>query len=731
MATQFFLPRLSPIQIISAGSFAGLLLITFLTWLALQQPWLGIQIKYQAGQSTLKITHVVKDSPSYKKLKPGDEIHGFQYGNQYVAVTPLYNLEDPDSNPTYALYNEFMRKQSELHQMFKQKGLTIKLKNKDVTIYPQTTRPISSLPITSFWAVIFFGFTAFITVLSIWSFRRGEISIRILAIMGGGFFIGAVFNAVTLSREIVLQGELFYALSSLNLLGIILFALSITALLWNYPKQLSSYPTTFLIYTLYPVIWVNQTWQIIELPLHAYYFHFLVAFAFLVFFAIRQWYQSRDSSTDLAALQWLLLSITISLGITIVFFYIPAIYSTQSIIPVSGAYFAAFMIFLGLILGIIKYKLFNLSRVFLEIWVWIIGGSLLLLIDMALAYMLETTSGETFILSALLVAWAYFPARYWISRKILKLQPRSIEHYFPVLIQKLINIKSPESVNKIWEEILDEIFLPLKITSINEPRGKFEIDNDGAVLLVPSLNNKTTLLLEYQHNGKKLYSRADLKLCKSLYEIIQYTANIKQANEEGMKIERQQIARDLNDDIISHLLKLIQYSDEADVTHKAQEIVSSLRETINSLDTEATIDIQSVLAGITKSITERIELTTIKLNIDTQAFATKGTLNPRQNINLQRIVQEIISNIIKHANASQIDVIIKATNFEIQIEICDDGVGGNIENWVAGKGMNNIKKRILEIHGEVYWNNNEKINTYEINNGCCINFKFPVQNRIQ
>ena len=193
-------------------------------------------------------------------------------------------MEDPDSNATYALYNEFMRNQTKLYNLLINESLTIKLKNKNIIIYPQASRPLSSLPITSFWMVIILGFSALIIVLSIWSSQRGKTHIRILMLLGVGFFIGAIFNAVTLSREIVLHGELFYLLSSLNLLGILLFEFSITALLWNYPKKISNFPTNILIYTLYPIVWINQTWQIIELPLHAYYLHILITFSFLIFF---------------------------------------------------------------------------------------------------------------------------------------------------------------------------------------------------------------------------------------------------------------------------------------------------------------------------------------------------------------------------------------------------------------------------------------------------------------
>lgn len=492
------------------------------------------------------------------------------------------------------------------------------------------------------------------------------------------------------------------------------------------PKKLSNFPTTLLIYIIYPVIWINQNWQIIELPYHAYYFHFLVTFVFLTIFAIRQWYQSRNSVTEQAALHWLLLSTTLILGITVSLFYIPAVYSTQALISVSGAYFVVFMIFLGLIMGIIKYQLFNLSRIWMEIWVWIIGGSVLLLIDILLIYVLEATSSIAFILSALIVGWFYFPAREWFSVNILKLQPRSIEHYFPLLIQKLIGLKPDQSINEKWEEILYEIFLPLEITNIIKPQNKIKIIENGACLLVPSLDNKSTLSLQYQNNGKKLYANNDIKLCESLYKITQYTASIKQAHEEGIQIERQRITRDLNDNIVIQLTALANKTVESQVTKKAHKILKSLNETISSLDTKAMTSIQIILDDLLKDIATRASLAELKLNINKQLLSDNKKLNPRQSINLKRIVQETISNIIKHAAASQISIVIKTSESMLKMEICDDGIGGNKKDWIAGKGLNNIKKRILEIDGIVSWENNSQPSHKGNQNGCCVNFQFPI-----
>ena len=725
MPNKLFLPRLSPLQLIGIGSFSGLLLIIYVTWLAVQQPWLGIQIKYEAGKSTLKIAEVVEGSPAYEKLTPEDEILGFQYGEQYVAITPFYNMEDPDSNPTYETYNEFMRKQTELYDLLFNESLTVKLKDKEVTLYPQASRPLSSLSITSYWMVIAFGFSALIIVLSIWSSQRGKTHIRILAVLGVGFFVGATFNAVILSREIVLHGELFYLLSSLNTLGIILFGLSITALLWNYPKRISNYPTTLLIYILYPIIWINQTWQIIELPLHTYYLHFLITFCFLVFFAIRQWLQSRDSLVEQAALQWLLLSITLSLGITVIFFYIPAISSNQPILPISGAYFAAFMIFLGLVMGIVKHNLFNLSRLWQEVWVWIISGSLILLIDLSLIYLLDLASNYAFVLSVIIVGWIYFPARQWFFRHVLKLTPRTIEQYFPVLIEHLIADDTYKTFSDKWIGILKEVYSPIKIEVEDKKCKTIEITNNGINLTLPSFDKQKTIVLYYRYNGKKLYDKQDKKLCQSLYDLTVHMLNIKNAQEQGAQNERKRIARDLHDDTAAQILTMIHSTDNESIIKKSQNVLKSLRDVIYSLDTSATIDAQALLERLYSLAEERINLANLTLQWDVIIPSDSITLNPRQHINIQHILQEAISNIIKHADASQVRILITIDNDTLDMKICDNGNSSNIESWTAGKGLNNIKTRVKEIHGTVEWYANN-IDNSSYKHGCCININFPL-----
>lgn len=726
MTNNLILPKISPIHIIGFGALLGILLITALTYFALQQPWLGIQLSPQPGSQVLLVHSVLKDSPAENKLKAGDTIIGFQHNNQFIPVDALHNIEEPAILASYEEHNAFIDAQETLAQLLKNNTITIQLQDKSIELKPAQQRPLSSLPFVNYWLIILCGFSSFIIGLNVWSFRRGQDVSRILAIAGSGLFFGSVFNAVTLSRELALPGEIYFNLSSAAHFGVMLFAFSAVATIWNYPRRVSDFPATTMIYLFFLLLWINQTWQIISMPFHVYYFHFLVDFMLLAAFAIRQWNQARDSAIDQAALQWLLFTLVVSLGITIAFFYIPTIYAAEALISIGATYFCALLVFLGLTMGIIKYRLFNLSSIWMEAWVWLIGGSILLLVDLALVYLLDLASGFALALSAVIVGWVYFPARQWISVNLLKLQPRSIEHYFPVLIEKLIAIESSKSLIEKWQDILQDIFSPLEISREEVPCEKIKITENGTNMLVPSLDNQATLVLNYRDHGKKLYTQNDVALCKGILELTRYTANIKVAHEEGAQNERKRIARDLHDDIAAQLLTLIHGSNDLQITDKAKQILKTLRETIYSLDVKAEVDIRTVLDQLYEIIHERTELANITLDWQVDRFNNNLSIRPRQHINLKRSIQEVLSNIIKHANASQVSVFIKINHNNLQVQICDDGIGGNIDHWVAGKGLNNIRTRISEIDGAVSWHHNAKSGINNAQQGCCVNLQFPL-----
>ncbi len=68
-------------------------------------------------------------------------------------------------------------------------------------------------------------------------------------------------------------------------------------------------------------------------------------------------------------------------------------------------------------------------------------------------------------------------------------------------------------------------------------------------------------------------------------------------------------------------------------------------------------------------------------------------------INLYRIVQESIQNVVKHAEASKVDLDFQSWDNMLKISISDDGRGFDTRKMKKGIGHRNIKSRVDKING--------------------------------
>jgi len=68
---------------------------------------------------------------------------------------------------------------------------------------------------------------------------------------------------------------------------------------------------------------------------------------------------------------------------------------------------------------------------------------------------------------------------------------------------------------------------------------------------------------------------------------------------------------------------------------------------------------------------------------------------------LYRIVQEAFSNIVKHAQASQIEVQIMKNENLINLSVDDNGKGFNPTQIARGLGLKNIEERVKSLNGKV------------------------------
>jgi len=83
---------------------------------------------------------------------------------------------------------------------------------------------------------------------------------------------------------------------------------------------------------------------------------------------------------------------------------------------------------------------------------------------------------------------------------------------------------------------------------------------------------------------------------------------------------------------------------------------------------------------------------------------TESELTPEMRVDLFRICQELLANIIRHANAHKAKVIIKSIKEQIVLSVIDDGKGFDPDTTVMGKGLIHIKSRVTSFNGQLVIN---------------------------
>lgn len=193
---------------------------------------------------------------------------------------------------------------------------------------------------------------------------------------------------------------------------------------------------------------------------------------------------------------------------------------------------------------------------------------------------------------------------------------------------------------------------------------------------------------------------------------------------EGQDRERQRMASDLHNNIGASLTSVKMYFnqikeqiknkkfDEA-VFHKTDTLLDETYQEIRSLAhlKNAGVLAQDGLIPALKNLVEKSSYTS-NFKIELSLHELNNRLPNSLEIGIFRIIQELITNVIKHAKATQ--AIITLTNHGdfLNIIVEDDGVGfQNNPNSNEGMGLASIKKKVAYFKGEIDIDSNKEMGT--------------------
>lgn len=188
-----------------------------------------------------------------------------------------------------------------------------------------------------------------------------------------------------------------------------------------------------------------------------------------------------------------------------------------------------------------------------------------------------------------------------------------------------------------------------------------------------------------------------------------------ETREEIIEAERKRIARELHDSVSQQLFAssmILSAINEQENLLKNNPAIASQLKNIERILNESQSEMRALLLHLrpvklnTKSLKEGVEQLLKELSTKIQMTIKYDIENVDLPMstedNLFRIVQELLSNVLRHSKANELEVYLKKVDQRVQLRVIDDGVGFNLDKENSGSyGLPNIKERIAGLGGNV------------------------------
>ena len=428
--------RLAPQKVISLSALILLGVFILTSYLAVNVPWMGVILGNDPLCEGLCVLEVDQQGPAAGIIKAGDRLVALSDSRILLQSDDL--IEEPDSYALYSDYNTFMERQDELYAALAQPTLRLKLDGERVVqISPSASRPFAALPLL-FWYQLVCGAIVFLAGMGVFAFRPREHVTILYALTGFGLMLASSTAAIYSTRELAMDGEMFYSLSLINQFGTLFFVGPFVSLLWYYPQRIHSFPFGPVLISAFLFCWLLNLFQVfdsIDVPMrYPIFIGLLTTFSL----AVVQWHLSNHQPLQRAILKWFLLAWlgggTVYTGLHMV----PLVLNREAILSQSLGWGVLVTIYLVIALGITRFRLFNLDRWVVTGWVWFLGGGAIIAFDAVLISLLDLNSNLALAITLAAAGWLYFPARQYLW---LHLSKSSKHNDYREILQGLLTNK--------------------------------------------------------------------------------------------------------------------------------------------------------------------------------------------------------------------------------------------------------------------------------------------------
>jgi signal transduction histidine kinase len=185
---------------------------------------------------------------------------------------------------------------------------------------------------------------------------------------------------------------------------------------------------------------------------------------------------------------------------------------------------------------------------------------------------------------------------------------------------------------------------------------------------------------------------------------------------EASERERSRWARELHDDTLQALGAIRVVLSSAARTASADDLRTSVEKAVDQLGEgitalrgliaelrPAALDELGLVPAIEGLIEQQAAAGELEIDADVQIGAVGGSdrLDPELENTLYRVIQEALTNVVKHAGAEQIRLVLREQNGEIYVRVRDDGAGFDLTKPTDGFGLLGMRERVELADGEL------------------------------
>jgi len=217
-------------------------------------------------------------------------------------------------------------------------------------------------------------------------------------------------------------------------------------------------------------------------------------------------------------------------------------------------------------------------------------------------------------------------------------------------------------------------------------------------------------IIRQNHKKNLIIKNKNLELASDKIELLEQSKEITKLSSliKGQEHERERLAKELHDGLggllaISHS-KLANLSAEIEVSNVAVEesknLVGEAYDQVRQISHNLMpLDLEKF--GLLITLKNMISMVNSQndISIDFRTYNFDLTLKNELGLNIYRIVQESITNILKHARAKNVFIELIQHKNHLSLNIEDDGVGFDLVHHNSGNGIQNMRNRSELLNG--------------------------------